>query len=188
MRPRGMADHQHLIHRLGHRGGNAGAKLGHPRFQLRRIRPARLGRIGVIMHQVVGQNPGIPALKGQKHRPNGHPTGQKAQCPMGQERPQKRNRPPQHQRQHQLQDQHRDRIERSHHRPPAQLHQPKQRARADIGPSRAHQLQIGARNAALHRGFHNVRPDQHLDFGFTGTVIDVRSDLPTIRPRKGFRL
>ena len=50
-----MANNQHLVNVPGQGGGDVVAKHLHAGFQLRRVRTPRGGGIGIVMHEVIGE-------------------------------------------------------------------------------------------------------------------------------------
>ncbi|EKD59763.1 MAG: hypothetical protein ACD_54C01155G0003 [uncultured bacterium] len=138
------------------------------------------------MHQIIGKDLVIPAFERPQHRP-GQPQPRRPAQNRMHPRHQRAYAPASQNRQRQLHQQEHNRIKRGNHRPLAQPHQPKQRARSDIGPSRAQQLQIGAQDPARHRGFDDISPDQHLDIRRCHRTIDRACNVPAVRPLYLFR-
>ena len=135
------------------------------------------------MHQVIGKKLAIlgfePPQQGDKrHRTGSGPKPRSDPGPDGTARaPDQR---PRQQRQQQLPDQHAHRIKRGNHRPLSQPHEAPQRSRGNIGPRRAHQLQIGAGDRRLHAVAHDVGPDQHLDIRLCRGTVDTCIHVPAV--------
>ena len=197
MRARGMADHQHLVHVVGQRGGDATRESGHPVLEIGRIGAARLRGMGIVMHQVIGEEPVVARPEPAQHRDQRQKrrgeredrndrvhggTGDRqkpqgaADDPGGEE--------PGEGRDQQLHQQHPDRVERRDHRPLAQHEEPPQGAGGQIGPGGAQHLQIGRRDAVGHAGADKIGPDQHLDVALRLGALDLRAHLPAIGPTR----
>ena len=58
-----MADDKHLVHIRLQRLRDGIPEFGHARFKRGRVRPARRGPEGVIMHQVIGEKLAIVFLE-----------------------------------------------------------------------------------------------------------------------------
>ncbi len=173
-----MAHNQHFVHIGGSSRGDAIAKLGHALDQLGCVFALGFRRIGVIVHEVIGKELGILALEPAQHRPD----NAKAQHrrPGVQERQAPAHSPGQSQRDLQLDQQKDDRVQSSNHRPPAQAHQPPQDPRRDVGPGRAHKLNVGLKDPHLHRAFDNVGPDQHFELGLGGVAVNRGFGAPAV--------
>ena len=186
MRARRMAHDQHLVHIRPQRLRDGIPEFGHARFKRGRVRPARRGPEGVIMHQVIGEKLAILFLEPAQHLP-AQPHASGGDDPLEPRRPAKEGQPRVQQlaregSDQQLQQQHPHRIKRRNHGPLAQLHQPPKRTRRDIDPSRLHQLPIGREDRIAHGDAHNVGPDEHVDLSLYINAIDMRGDVPAVVP------
>ena len=190
MRARGMAHHQHLIRALTQRLGERVGKCGHPRLERGRVGATRGGGIGVVVHEVVGKDLAIlclePAQCGDKSgaAQGGPDPGARAGPDRATPTPDQR---PEQQGQQQLPQQHPHRVKCRDHRPLAQAHQPAQRARRDIGPGGAHQLQVGGGDRRRHTAPNDVGPhkDCHIRPGLR--TVDHSIHMPAVMRPLGRR-
>ena len=164
IRARGMADHQHLIPLTACHLRDAVGEGVDAGLQSGRIGAAILGGEGVIMHQVIGEDPAIQLAPLPQPQHKYRQRHQQPRPPCRHQRHQPARQPSGKPRHQGLRQQHCDGIQRRQHRPAPQPHQPPQRARPDIGPGRARQLTVGCGNRLAHGTGDDVGPDQHLEF------------------------